>query len=211
MKLNSPLNPLAKTDGLVVQELPDELLVYDLEKNKAYDLNQTSALVWQNCDGHKSISEIAQVLEKTLNQKVPDELVWLALEKLNKEGLVNYQKEEFTQFTSINRRELVKRASLASLVALPLVASLVAPTAANAQSGVINPACTACTTGIGTDQPLGACGATNCPGVCMCFGNNSCNGIGQAASPTNSCDDCRSVTSGSPAMTSTNNNSFQCI
>ena len=41
MKLNNPQNPLAKTDGLVVQELPDELLVYDLEKNKAYDLNQT--------------------------------------------------------------------------------------------------------------------------------------------------------------------------
>jgi len=175
---NTPLNPQAKTDGLVIQELSDEVLVYDLEKNKAYDLNLTSALVWQNCDGNKSISEIAQTMEKTLNQKVPDELVWLTLEKLKKEGLVNYQKEDFSQFTGLNRRELVKRASFASLVALPIVVSLVAPIPINAQSGAPAPVCFDCVMKSDYSANPNICSDAMCNTLGTCWDNAGC-GVGQ--------------------------------
>ena len=172
MKMNKPLNPQAKTEGLVIQELPDELLVYDLEKNKAYDLNQTSALVWQNCDGKKSISEIAQVLEKTLNQKVPDELVWLSLAKLKKEDLVNFDEKSFADFSGMNRRELIKRATFASLVALPIVVSLVAPMPIHAASGAPAPICQIC-----IKKSDGLAGCTQClSAVGTCYDNAGCGG-----------------------------------
>jgi hypothetical protein len=184
MKNINPLHPQAKTNGLVIQELSDEVLVYDLAKNKAYDLNLTSALVWQNCDGNKSVTEIAQTMEKKLNQKVPDELVWLTLEKLKKEGLVSYEKEHFKQFTSVNRRELLKRASFVSLVALPVVVSLVAPIPLHAQSGgAPAPVCLSCTM-----KTLADCATCNMqPGEC--YGNSGC-GAGQLLATNITCEDC---------------------
>jgi hypothetical protein len=177
MKNNNPLNPQAKTDGLVIQELSDEVLVYDLAKNKAYDLNLTSALVWQNCDGNKSVTEIAQTMEKKLNQKVPDELVWLTLEKLKKEGLVSYEKEHFKQFTSVNRRELLKRASFVSLVALPVVVSLVAPIPLHAQSGgAPAPVCFDCVKKSDFAMNPNVCSDANCNSPGTCYDNAGCGG-----------------------------------
>jgi hypothetical protein len=172
MKNNNPLHPQAKTDGLVIQELADEVLVYDLEKNKAYDLNQTSALVWQNCDGTKNINAIARELEHKLNQKVPDELVWLTLEKLKKEGLVDYQKENYPQFTGVNRRDLLKKATFASLVALPAIASLVAPRSAQAASGAPAPVCLICVKKSNGIETCASCGNS----LGTCFDNAGCGG-----------------------------------
>src|SRR2546423_15689116 len=48
--------PRARDARLVIQELPDELLVYDLERHRAHSLNRTAALVWRHCDWKKSES-----------------------------------------------------------------------------------------------------------------------------------------------------------
>ena len=42
------MKPRARTEGLVVTELPDELLVYDLERHRAHCLNPTAALVFKH-------------------------------------------------------------------------------------------------------------------------------------------------------------------
>lgn len=60
----SKIKPLARSADIVVQEFGNEVLIYDLRINKAFNLNETSTLVWQLCDGHKSISEIADDLTK---------------------------------------------------------------------------------------------------------------------------------------------------
>ena len=44
--------PKARKENLVVQESNGEVLIYDLDTNKAFCLNETSALVWQACDGN---------------------------------------------------------------------------------------------------------------------------------------------------------------
>ncbi len=170
MKMLNPLKPQARVENLVVQELSDELLVYNLQTNKAFNLNHTSALIWQNCDGKKDISEIAKTLEKTLNQNVPDELVWLALDSLKKEGLVNY--DETSDTKGLNRREVVKRIGFASMIALPMISSLVAPSAVNAQSGVPAAICQIC---IKKSDGLAAC--TQCLNALgTCFDNAGCGG-----------------------------------
>ena len=51
---NNQQTALARHDELVVQELPDEVLVYDLRKHKAHCLNQTAAFVWNHCNGQAS-------------------------------------------------------------------------------------------------------------------------------------------------------------
>lgn len=43
---------------LIVQEAGDELLIYDLQINKAYCLNQTAAMVFQDCGGKPDFNEL---------------------------------------------------------------------------------------------------------------------------------------------------------
>ncbi|HEX3279920.1 MAG TPA: PqqD family protein, partial [Pyrinomonadaceae bacterium] len=82
-------SPKARKDRLIVKELPDETLVYDLNNDKAHCLNTTSSLVWAHCDGQSSVAEIAQVLTAKTNVKVDDAVVWLALDQLQKFNLID--------------------------------------------------------------------------------------------------------------------------
>lgn len=124
--------PKAREEGLVVQELADEVLVYDHQRFKAHCLNRTAALVWQHCDGKRTTREIALAVEKQSGSPVEEDLVWLALGQLGKSHLLS---ERFTMpagTAGISRREVIKRAGVAAAVALPIVTSIVAPKAAQA-------------------------------------------------------------------------------
>lgn len=138
--------PNARTDGLVVQEMPDEVLVYDLDTNKAHCLNQTAAFVWKSCDGVNSVTDITDVYQKQFGQNVPEDMIWLALDQLGEKNLLENPVE--ADFQGQTRREVIKRVGLAAVVALPIVASLTAPTAAMAVacSGV-RTSCTGCDDG----------------------------------------------------------------
>ena len=54
--------PEARREDIVVQELPDETLVYDLKRHKALCLNRAAGLVWKHCDGRTSVAEMAVLL-----------------------------------------------------------------------------------------------------------------------------------------------------
>jgi len=58
--------PKARTEGIVVRELPEEVLVYDLERHAAVCLNRTAALVWKRCDGRASVGELSRSLAAEL-------------------------------------------------------------------------------------------------------------------------------------------------
>ena len=78
----------ARRDDLVVQEMPDEVLVYDLKSHKAHCLNQTAAFVWNQCDGEKTPSEISVLMEKEWGKPVAEDVVWLALKQLSRADLL---------------------------------------------------------------------------------------------------------------------------
>ncbi len=138
------MKPQARKDDLVIQEVGGEILVYDLKTNKAICLNQTSALVWQNCDGKKDAMDIAREIEKQLGSDVSEDFVWFAVNQLEKENLLFENAGTSDKFAGLSRRDVIKKIALTSMIALPVVASLVAPTAAFAQSCMVNaPACTA--------------------------------------------------------------------
>ncbi|MGI8813427.1 MAG: PqqD family protein [Pyrinomonadaceae bacterium] len=117
--------PTARTNGLVVQEVPGEVLVYDLDSNKAHCLNQTAAIVWKSCDGKNSVTDIARLVSSEVGEGVNDDLVWLAIDQLSENDLL--ERELKSTFAGQSRRDVLKKIGLASVVALPVIASLVAP------------------------------------------------------------------------------------
>src|SRR5436309_937047 len=76
--------PSARSGQLVVRELPDETLVYDLERHQAHCLNSTSAFVWKYCDGKTTVVEMTRLLSRELAAPVDDDVVWLALGQLRR-------------------------------------------------------------------------------------------------------------------------------
>ena len=127
--------PLARKEGLVIQELPDEVLVYDLERDRAHCLNETAAFVWQRCDGRTSTVEIARSLGKKVNAPVDEKVVWFAIDQLGRNHLMTTPVPP-QLVAGMNRREMVRVLGIAAAVAGPVVASIVAPTPAQATTCV---------------------------------------------------------------------------
>ncbi|HYG80181.1 MAG TPA: PqqD family protein [Pyrinomonadaceae bacterium] len=163
--MSESFKPLARTKGLVVNELPEEIVVYDRESHKAHCLNRMAALVWKRCDGRTSPRRIAQLVGQDLNSRVGEDLVWYALEQLAKDRLLTEkvvpraQGDAAAAFTAarLSRRELVRRLGLAAVVALPLITTIVAPTPVEAAAS----GCVDC-------NGVLCCSPATCPaGVCV--------------------------------------------
>jgi len=124
-----------RKQGLIIDDLPDEVLVYDLDRHRAHCLNSTSALVWRHCDGYTSAREIAERLQRELQAPIAEELVWLALRDLERLHLLEDSISLPPRLAGMSRREMVRAFGVAAAVAIPLAVSLISPTAAQAQTG----------------------------------------------------------------------------
>jgi hypothetical protein len=153
---NSQALPFARTDQLIVQEVPNEVLVYDLDRHKAHCLNRTSAIVWKHCDGQTTVGQLARLLEREMNTPVETDVVWLALKQLEKFHLLQ---ERVPQAKGVSRRDLILKYAPATL-AVPLILSISSPTAAQAASTPPPPA----------DPCIANPGAIGCP----CVTNAQC-------------------------------------
>jgi len=177
----------AREDDLVVQELPDEVLVYDLKNHKAHCLNETAAFVWNHCDGTKTAGEIAKLMEEEWRAPVSEDLIWFALSSLSRAGLLRDRIVPPSTTSRLSRRSAIRQLGFGALVAVPLVISIVAPTAsAGASIPVECQSCVKKSTGIG-----------DCPAICQgiigtCYGNSGC-GAGQAKPGCGTCVACFST------------------
>ena len=150
MKDKDQRKPLARKDGLVIKELPDEVLVYDLDSDHAHCLNQTAAFVWQHCDGRNTTKQIARKLGQQFDCSVDEKIVWLALDRLARNHLLETQPVPPQEIQGMNRRAVMRALGLA---AVPVVTSIVAPTPA--QTGSCLPAGSQCS--FGTQCCSGIC------------------------------------------------------
>ncbi len=139
--------PLARSEGIVVRDIDEEILAYDLVTHKAYCLNQTTSLVYRACGAKSSFEGLKR------KHKFTDEIIFLALDELKRANLLDGDGPYVSPFAGMSRREAIRRVGLASMIALPAISSLVVPTAAHAQSG--SPDFTRCTT-------PGECASGNC-------------------------------------------------
>ena len=132
--------PAARGARLLVRELAEEVLVYDEEGHRAHCLNRTAALVWKHCDGRTPVARIAERVGAQMSAHVPEEVVWLALEQLGEFDLLApgaaraATSSNLTATNVIPRRRMLRRLGVAAAVSLPLITSVVSPTAAEAQS-----------------------------------------------------------------------------
>ena len=74
--------PRARTARLVVRQLPEETLVYDLDRSRAHCLGTTAASVWRHCDGRKGAERIAAGVRKDTGVDVGEAGVWVAVDRL---------------------------------------------------------------------------------------------------------------------------------
>lgn len=145
--------PVARTQGLVTQAVMGEMLVYDLQSHKAHCLNRPAALVWGCCDGRTSLSQAARKVQAELGVPVSDEIVLYALGQLDAFRLLQADEQERAFLTAsqartpgtpgkpgMSRRDFIRKAGITTAVAItvPVIASIVAPTAAQAASCLPN-------------------------------------------------------------------------
>lgn len=123
--------PKARNKNILTQDLDKELLIYDLISNKAYSLNETSKTVYQNCDGKTLFADLKSKYNLT------GDLIFLALDELKRKNLLETETNYQSPFAGMNRREVLRKVGFASMIALPVISSLVAPTAAMAQSSLV--------------------------------------------------------------------------
>ena len=156
---NAVVLPKARKDDLVTRQIPGELLIYDLKRHRAFCLNDTAATIWKNCDGKRTVAELTAKLEKNFQTRIDEQVVWLALDQLEKSRLLNSKRPRELGWPSISRRDLI-RTGIVIAIALPVVTMIAAPTAQAAGSPITM---TACNNRKPTDP--GGCGANPCSDV----------------------------------------------
>lgn len=154
--------PLARTDQLIVKEVDNEVLVYDLKTDQAHCLNKTAAMVWRQCDGKTTVQDIARSLPQGDTSSVDETVVWLALDEMKRFNLLEVTPAKPVELLGLSRRQVMRTLGVAA-IALPVVVSIVSPTPAHAASpcsagdscNVPSDCCTAHPTCVTTGTPSG--------------------------------------------------------
>lgn len=157
MKASHSFFPRARREGLNVQAVGSEVLIFDTTDDTAHALNGPAAFVWQHADGTCTVDDIAREMTREFGAPADAQVVWYALEQLQKKQLLEAQLTAPVAWQGLTRRQFLKRAT-AGAVLLAVVTSIVAPSPIHAQSACIPE---------GEDCTVGTCcrGLTCCPGL----------------------------------------------
>jgi len=130
------MKPKARSEGLLCEEAQEELVVYDHEQKRAHRLNRSAALVWRHCDGQKSVADLAALLRESLNPQADEDLVWVALDRLDGAHLLEGAITRPTDQVRASRRQAVRKLGRVGVITLllPAITTLVVPTPAEATS-----------------------------------------------------------------------------
>lgn len=168
--------PRARQEGLLVDTVGEELLIYDRDRHVAHCLSPIAACVWRHCDGERDATELA-VLAGASASLVAD-----ALRELREKDLIDAEPQP-TQSTvpGESRREAIVRAARygAAATGASLIVSATAATPAMASSGEPkkcevksgeNKSCCLCNNGTCIDN-LGVIGSKKCAEECETMGS----------------------------------------
>jgi hypothetical protein len=154
---------LARSSGLVVRQLPDEVVVYDKNSHQAHCLNRTAAAVFLHADGRRTLSEIAVLVGPGASRDTVQD----GVDQLAAAGLLEGAPAE----PAPSRREVLRQVGLGAAVLAPVVASLLVPTPAEAAATCI-PVASCTDSNIGQpcyiSNPATECSLRACQGVGTC-------------------------------------------
>jgi hypothetical protein len=122
---------------MLVEELGDEAVVYDLDSHMVHHLDRRAFRVWRSCDGHRTTAMIVHTIAEDEGQRPDQEaIVEVALHQLQKAGLLLPDEDEAAGSARRlpTRRQLLTGGAAAGVAGLLLVHSIAAPTAAQAAS-----------------------------------------------------------------------------
>jgi hypothetical protein len=157
--------PRARRRGLVVVRLPDETLVYDLKRARAFCLQGRLARLWRWSDGRTTVAALVRRARRRLGpgaEHADPALVVGALNRLRRARLLEAP-EPGPRLSSAERRAFLARAAALGGLALVEVA---APTAADAATCVTRQQCSA--------------QGRDCGGQACCDGSGFCQGPGNS-------------------------------
>jgi len=127
--------PCKRKHQLSTQPVSDELVLFDALSGRAIVLNRVSATIWNLCDGHNSLMDIAERATVELGAPVPEEIVRFALRELDSKKLLEKAPEPVPPATLVSRRQLVLKLGSSAAVLLPIVAMVGIPSKAGATGG----------------------------------------------------------------------------
>lgn len=122
------VKPLARKDNLVVDRVGDETVVYDSNTHKAHSLNRVAEAVWRLCDGNSTVGEISAALKQQLEPSADTAVVEAALVELRRAKLLE----------NVPRLPTRRQISAGAALLVPVVTSILVPTAAAAKSHQIH-------------------------------------------------------------------------
>ena len=124
-----PYIPEIRSEEITVQEVGNELVVYDARHQRAHRLNETITTVFRSSDGTRTVEDIALLFPAHLNVADRISLVRIALRDLSEADLLTVPvagKEDHVH----SRRDLAAALGLA----VPVIASILVPTPVDAAS-----------------------------------------------------------------------------
>lgn len=142
---NSAVRPLARAEGLLVETIGDETVVYDLESKEAHCLKGLAAVAFAQADGINDLADIAELAGYRLSRPVTADEVGDSLAQLEEHGLV--QAAPADRGNGLSRREALRTFAAAGAGTV-LITTVTAPLAAasgtstcKALGGTYKPAC----------------------------------------------------------------------
>src|SRR5437868_3651743 len=123
----------ARTEDLVVQQLGDDLLIYDRHTDVAHSLSETAALVWRLSEGGATVEEMTEAVAAQGAVGGRQEAEAIVLQAVNElEEKVLLEQEPGTE--KVSRRHALQRMAGvgAGAVLAPLVVSAAVPKPAEA-------------------------------------------------------------------------------
>jgi hypothetical protein len=152
------MKPGRRCESLVVQDLPEEVLVYDLQRHRAFCLGKNISWIWRQCTGHRTPKQMADALGKELGVPVGEDVVDVALHRLARARLLSSPIPPMPAAPHRSRRELLRRVGVVGGLSILAISS---PTAGQAA----------------TCLPAGTCVSSHCMdagGRVCCSGSNAC-------------------------------------
>jgi hypothetical protein len=160
--------PRHRDQGLLIERVSDETIVYDTTRHDAHCLNRVSSLVWQHCDGRTSPAEMVELLRTELGLAADESTVGLVLEQLAEANLLVEERSARSATAAYrSRRQVAKQ--LAAIGLSGVVISLAVPTPAAAAS--LLPLGASCT---GDTQCASGICNTHCFVCCTTNGSSGC-------------------------------------
>ena len=158
--------PVARDEGLLIEHVADEVVVYDSDSKEAHCLSPLPAVVFTHCDGHRTVETLAEIASVKLGEDVSVDRVKDALNQLEERDLL----AAAPSLGGLSRRQMLRKSAVVGgvVTAAPLISSVFAPAALAANSATCGPLlCCPCCTGSGFNKD-DCCFIKNVTVNCQC-------------------------------------------